>query len=286
MQRTSHTTLGGSVCGEMAASDEDREWQRAEEALSTLISGRQRADGKNWAHAFDMMRVYLEARGALGVLWCCGDSSERLAVRCAPMLWRAEGLGAEGAEPPTPRPPALPNLPCRLQRLDLTEELNKLSVIHVAGTKGKGSTSAMVESLLRRCGYRTGLYTSPHLIDVRERIRIDGWERGVRGRRHRALLPAGLHWDTASEAGACWWLQPLPQLLQWGGADVKPHLPPPGFPRPPQGARGPRHLPGEPVVVLRPAPGAVRRGGGHAGLLPFPHAAGWVGCGVLWAVVM
>lgn len=61
-----------------------------------------------------------------------------------------------------------------LQRLGLDEELPKLSVIHVAGTKGKGSTSAMVESLLRKCGYRTGLYTSPHLIDVRERIRING----------------------------------------------------------------------------------------------------------------
>ena len=43
-----------------------------------------------------------------------------------------------------------------------------------AGTKGKGSTCAMAESMLRQCGYRTGLFTSPHLIDVRERIRING----------------------------------------------------------------------------------------------------------------
>jgi len=46
--------------------------------------------------------------------------------------------------------------------------------IHIAGTNGKGSTAAMVESILRKAGYKTGLYTSPHLIDMRERIRIRG----------------------------------------------------------------------------------------------------------------
>jgi dihydrofolate synthase / folylpolyglutamate synthase len=46
--------------------------------------------------------------------------------------------------------------------------------VHIAGTKGKGSTSAMVESVLRAAGYRTGLYTSPHLHTFRERIRVDG----------------------------------------------------------------------------------------------------------------
>ena len=46
-------------------------------------------------------------------------------------------------------------------------------VIHVAGTKGKGSTSAMVASVLQAGGYRTGLYSSPHLIDYTERIQID-----------------------------------------------------------------------------------------------------------------
>jgi dihydrofolate synthase/folylpolyglutamate synthase len=44
----------------------------------------------------------------------------------------------------------------------------------IAGTNGKGSVSAMTESVLRRAGYRTGLFTSPHLVDVRERIRVDG----------------------------------------------------------------------------------------------------------------
>ena len=47
-------------------------------------------------------------------------------------------------------------------------------VVHVAGTKGKGSTAAMAESVLRAAGYRTGLYTSPHLHTFRERIQAGG----------------------------------------------------------------------------------------------------------------
>ncbi len=47
-------------------------------------------------------------------------------------------------------------------------------VITVAGTNGKGSTCAMLDSILRAAGYRVGLYTSPHLISFHERIRIDG----------------------------------------------------------------------------------------------------------------
>src|SRR5215470_17643430 len=46
----------------------------------------------------------------------------------------------------------------------------------VAGTNGKGSTSAMLASILARSGYRTGLYTSPHLVRVNERIRVNGYE--------------------------------------------------------------------------------------------------------------
>ncbi len=46
-------------------------------------------------------------------------------------------------------------------------------IIHVAGTKGKGSTSAMIASVLQAGGYRTGLYSSPHLIDFTERIQVD-----------------------------------------------------------------------------------------------------------------
>ncbi|HJX69897.1 MAG TPA: folylpolyglutamate synthase/dihydrofolate synthase family protein [Dehalococcoidia bacterium] len=46
--------------------------------------------------------------------------------------------------------------------------------IHIAGTKGKGSVSAMIAAVLLASGYRTGLYTSPHLHTIRERIKVDG----------------------------------------------------------------------------------------------------------------
>ncbi|MDD4820501.1 MAG: bifunctional folylpolyglutamate synthase/dihydrofolate synthase [Flavobacteriales bacterium] len=49
-----------------------------------------------------------------------------------------------------------------------------LCCIHVAGTNGKGSVSNMLASVLKEAGYKVGLYTSPHLLDFRERIRVDG----------------------------------------------------------------------------------------------------------------
>lgn len=49
-----------------------------------------------------------------------------------------------------------------------------LKFIHVAGTNGKGSTSTMLASILTAAGYKTGLYTSPHLVRVNERFRING----------------------------------------------------------------------------------------------------------------
>ena len=50
----------------------------------------------------------------------------------------------------------------------------RLRILHVAGSKGKGSTSAMLASILRQAGYRTGLFTSPHLCRVEERFQVDG----------------------------------------------------------------------------------------------------------------
>ena len=47
-------------------------------------------------------------------------------------------------------------------------------IVHVAGTNGKGSTCAMIESGLRAAGYRTGLFTSPHLVEPTERIQVAG----------------------------------------------------------------------------------------------------------------
>ncbi|EUB57046.1 Folylpolyglutamate synthase [Echinococcus granulosus] len=55
-----------------------------------------------------------------------------------------------------------------------SDELANLNIVHVAGSKGKGSTCAYIECMLRHEGYRTGLITSPHLINVEERIRING----------------------------------------------------------------------------------------------------------------
>ena len=50
----------------------------------------------------------------------------------------------------------------------------KFQTIHVAGTNGKGSCSHTLSAILQRCGYKVGLYTSPHLVDFCERIRING----------------------------------------------------------------------------------------------------------------
>ena len=56
----------------------------------------------------------------------------------------------------------------------LEEPQNNFKTVHVAGTNGKGSTSHMLASVLQEAGFKTGLYTSPHLKDFRERIRVNG----------------------------------------------------------------------------------------------------------------
>jgi dihydrofolate synthase/folylpolyglutamate synthase len=66
----------------------------------------------------------------------------------------------------------LHNIRTILSRLEHPER--RCRAIHIAGTNGKGSTAAMTASMLVAADYRVGLYTSPHLVDFRERIRVDG----------------------------------------------------------------------------------------------------------------
>ncbi|MFT6379619.1 MAG: dihydrofolate synthase/folylpolyglutamate synthase, partial [Akkermansiaceae bacterium] len=66
--------------------------------------------------------------------------------------------------------------PTRLLREFLAFPSHRTKVIHVAGTNGKGSTCAMIDSLGQGLALRSGLFTSPHLIDYRERVRVNGIE--------------------------------------------------------------------------------------------------------------
>jgi len=90
-----------------------------------------------------------------------------------------------GKELASPRQPALSSAPgARVQKFGLenisllAEALGRphlaVPCVHIAGTNGKGSTAAMLESILRAADFRTGLYTSPHLETINERIRING----------------------------------------------------------------------------------------------------------------
>ncbi len=66
----------------------------------------------------------------------------------------------------------LENITGFLQNLDRPQD--KYATIHIAGTNGKGSCATMLATVLQTAGYRTGLFTSPHLVDFRERVRVDG----------------------------------------------------------------------------------------------------------------
>ncbi len=62
----------------------------------------------------------------------------------------------------------------RILARGLGQPEQKFPAVHIAGTNGKGSTAALTEAILRAAGYRVGLYTSPHLVTITERIRVDG----------------------------------------------------------------------------------------------------------------
>lgn len=128
--------------------DLDRDYERVLSQLGTLISGRSRGDGRawEWEHAMEVMALCLERAGLVAA---AEDEEEKEKEK--------EGGSSSSSS-----------------RSVSKNQLNKLRVIHVTGTKGKGSTCAMTESILRNSGYSTGLFTSPHLWDVRERIRVNG----------------------------------------------------------------------------------------------------------------
>lgn len=128
----------------------DRDYVRVLSQLGTLISGRSRGDGRawEWEHAMEVMALCLERAGLV-------------------VTGEEEAGGEEASN-------AADNDTSSSSRSVSKNQLNKLRVIHVTGTKGKGSTCAMTESILRSSGYSTGLFTSPHLWDVRERIRVNG----------------------------------------------------------------------------------------------------------------
>lgn len=68
--------------------------------------------------------------------------------------------------------PGLERIKILLERLDNPQQ--SLRFIHVAGTNGKGTVCTLLASVLKECGYTTGLYTSPYIVDFRERIRVNG----------------------------------------------------------------------------------------------------------------
>ena len=70
--------------------------------------------------------------------------------------------------------PGLDNIKLLLSELNNPER--EFKTIHVAGTNGKGSVSHMLSAVLQTAGYKTGLYTSPHLKNFEERVKIDGKE--------------------------------------------------------------------------------------------------------------
>jgi dihydrofolate synthase/folylpolyglutamate synthase len=83
-------------------------------------------------------------------------------------------LGRELAAPSHARAAKFDLTNIRALASAMSEPQRKFKSVHIAGTNGKGSTAAMVESILRCAGYHTGLYTSPHLERINERICVDG----------------------------------------------------------------------------------------------------------------
>jgi dihydrofolate synthase / folylpolyglutamate synthase len=112
----------------------------------------------------------------------------------------------------------------RLLLAALGDPQERLRFLHVAGTNGKGSTCAMLDAILRAAGVRSGLYTSPHLMDFRERIQLDGTlipEAAVAEGLTR-LRDASAGWEhaptffeLATVLAAWWFAQEKAELVVW-----------------------------------------------------------------------
>jgi folylpolyglutamate synthase len=93
----------------------------------------------------------------------------------APNISECEELNNEDRTSHVPTNRKLQQTVTFLERSGVSlEKLDELSVIHLSGIKGKGSTYAFCESILHHHGYKTGFCSSPHLVAVRERIQING----------------------------------------------------------------------------------------------------------------
>ena len=112
-----------------------------------------------------MRRVFVYTGGAGCYTYA---RMEGFLVNYAEALKYLEGVSWLGIKPGLERIEEL------LARLGNPER--RCRYVHVAGTNGKGSTPAMLAAMLTAAGHKTGLYTSPHLLRVTERMRIDGAE--------------------------------------------------------------------------------------------------------------
>jgi dihydrofolate synthase/folylpolyglutamate synthase len=105
------------------------------------------------------------------------DGDSRPAVVPAPLSYQQAidfWFGCINYEQRVPQPADLKLDRMRSLLACLNNPQQRLRIVHVAGSKGKGSTAAMLAAILREAGYRTGLFTSPHLCRVEERIQVDG----------------------------------------------------------------------------------------------------------------
>ena len=107
-----------------------------------------------------------------------------LAAKGGRFMTEAEAIEKIHSVYPTGKKNGLENMRALMDKLGRPQD--KLAMVHVAGTNGKGSTCAMLERMLREAGYKTGLYTSPYIEIYNERIRING--RPVAGETLAALV--------------------------------------------------------------------------------------------------